>query len=199
MRPILVPCINWFGCLNKFLKYFQKVWKRACRSLCAFISWFFFFKHRCNSSVFQNIWELPAFSPIVEDSCQFVRLYLYGSRSSHLLDKPSISTFSIWYTKYIAWYTRYIISNVTATIRKTWYNDYKFVRPGILHNKLDLTKKNLACSPFPRCIVGKILINTVYLFGYQKIGEKILKTNTSQVLFSTTFLKVSFSEILRTY
>ena len=79
---------------------------------------------------------------------------VYGSRLSHILDKPSISVFPIWYTNYITWYTRYIISNVTFTIWKTWYNDCKCVVPGISHEKLGLTKNLPACSPFSYYITG---------------------------------------------
>ena len=74
LLPILALCINWFGYLNKFQKCFQKPWKRAWRSVSAFISWFLIFKHCCIISIFQNIWELPTFPAFVEDSCQFVRV-----------------------------------------------------------------------------------------------------------------------------
>ena len=78
----------------------------------------------------------------------------YGGRLSDILDKPSVWVFPIWYTTYITWYTRYIISNVTFTIWKTWYNDCKCVVPGISHEKLGLRKNLSACSSFPCYVTG---------------------------------------------
>ena len=40
----------------------------------------------------------------------------YGSQLSHILYKPSITVFLMWYAKYITWYSRYISSNVTFTL-----------------------------------------------------------------------------------
>ena len=50
----------------------------------------------------------------------------------------SMYVFLVWYSQNIIWYTWYIISNVTFTFWKTWYNNYKFVMPGISHEKLGL-------------------------------------------------------------
>ena len=52
--------------------------------------------------------------------------------------------FPIWYT----WYTWFIISHVTFTFWKTWYDDYKCMIPGLLHEKLSL-KIFLASSLLP--------------------------------------------------
>ena len=50
----------------------------------------------------------------------------------------SMYVFLVWYSQNIIWCTWYIISNVTFTFWKTWYNNYKFVMPGISHEKLGL-------------------------------------------------------------
>ena len=42
---------------------------------------------------------------------------------------------------FLIWYTPSIISNANFTSWKTWYNDCKWVVPGILHKKNRLTKK----------------------------------------------------------
>ena len=73
--------------------------------------------------------------------------HIYGSRLSHFLDKRRITIFLIWYSKYVTWYS-YISSNVTFSLWKTWYNDHKFVIPGIWHEKIVLTKFWLSCFPF---------------------------------------------------
>ena len=80
--------------------------------------------------------------------------YVYGSWLSRILDKPNIWVFLNWYTKYVTWCTWYIISNVTFTIWKTWYNNCKCAAPGILHKKFSLTKNLSACSPFSYYITG---------------------------------------------
>ena len=78
----------------------------------------------------------------------------YGSKLSHIFDIPSILIFSIWYTKCIIWYTQYIISNVTFTFWETWHNYYKYVIPGILHEKLRLTTNVVAGIPCQCYIKG---------------------------------------------
>ena len=72
---------------------------------------------------------------------------IYGSRLSHILDIPSIPFFPIWCAQYITWYTRYIISDVTFTFWKTWYNDFKCIVPGISHEKRSLTKNFFSRLP----------------------------------------------------
>ena len=59
-----------------------------------------------------------------------IYIYIYISvfrQLSHILDKPSIAVSPIFYQNYTNWYTRYIISIVTLTFWKTWYNDSKRV------------------------------------------------------------------------
>ena len=71
----------------------------------------------------------------------------YGPEKTMYLD-------TYYAVQYITWYTWYINSNVTFTIWKAWYNDYKRVVPGISHEKLGLTKNLSTCSIFPYYITG---------------------------------------------
>ena len=70
-----------------------------------------------------------------------------GSWLSHILDVPSTPFLPIWCVQYITWYTRHIISNVTFTFWKTWYNDFKCVVLGISHEKRSLAKNIFSRLP----------------------------------------------------